>query len=67
MYLEFIDLLIFFFYFQFQFLELLERDDAGKSTLKYRTVTMFVPTNEAFQRYQRQNPKILYHIGKILK
>ncbi|XP_016977798.1 fasciclin-1 isoform X2 [Drosophila rhopaloa] len=45
-----------------QFYSLLESDPIANSTLSLRSCTIFVPTNEAFQRYKSKTAHVLYHI-----
>ncbi|XP_017039638.1 fasciclin-1 isoform X3 [Drosophila ficusphila] len=45
-----------------QFYSLLESDLVANSTLALRSCTIFVPTNEAFQRYKSKTAHVLYHI-----
>lgn len=48
-----------------QFLSLLERNVVANTTLHYRQMTLFAPTNEAFQRFNGEldDSLVLYHIG----
>lgn len=48
-----------------QFYDLLERDGAAKSALEFRAVTVFAPTNQAFQRYPDLKINVLYHMSKF--
>ena len=48
-----------------QFYDLLERNEAATSTLKHRAVTLFAPTNQAFQRYQGNRTNVLYHMTTV--
>lgn len=43
---------------------MLERDGAATAALKYRAVTVFAPTNQAFQRYPDMKISVLYHMSK---
>lgn len=46
---------------------MLERDTTLKSNLPNYAATIFVPTNEAFQKYkngEKDNNLLMYHIGK---
>nr|XP_017004475.1 fasciclin-1 isoform X2 [Drosophila takahashii] len=45
-----------------QFYSLLESNQIANSTLALRSCTIFVPTNEAFQRYKSKTAHVLYHI-----
>ncbi|XP_032305911.1 fasciclin-1 isoform X12 [Drosophila ananassae] len=45
-----------------QFYSLLESNAIANSTLSLRSCTIFVPTNEAFQRYKSKTAHVLYHI-----
>uniref|UniRef100_A0ABD2VU11 FAS1 domain-containing protein n=1 Tax=Trichogramma kaykai TaxID=54128 RepID=A0ABD2VU11_9HYME len=49
----------------FQFYQLLESNPIANSTLMHRHVTVFAPTNQAFQRYHgsTENNLVLYHIS----
>jgi uncharacterized surface protein with fasciclin (FAS1) repeats len=35
------------------------------STLRHRSVTIFAPTNQAFQRYQGNRTNVLYHMTTV--
>ncbi|CAH2991622.1 unnamed protein product [Chilo suppressalis] len=50
-----------------QFLALLERNVVANTSLQYRQLTMFAPTNEAFQRYNgmMDDNLVLYHISNL--
>ncbi|KAL4707897.1 hypothetical protein ACJJTC_013688 [Scirpophaga incertulas] len=50
-----------------QFLALLERNAVANTSLQYRQLTMFAPTNEAFQRYngEMDDSLVLYHISNL--
>ncbi|XP_053603497.1 fasciclin-1 isoform X2 [Plodia interpunctella] len=50
-----------------QFLSLLERNAVANTSLQYRQMTMFAPTNEAFQRYNgdMDDSLVLYHISNL--
>ncbi|XP_052749257.1 fasciclin-1 [Galleria mellonella] len=50
-----------------QFLSLLERNAVANTSLQYRQLTMFAPTNEAFQRYngEMDDSLVLYHISNL--
>ncbi|XP_020817831.1 fasciclin-1 isoform X3 [Drosophila serrata] len=45
-----------------RFYSLLEANPIANSTLSLRSCTIFVPTNEAFQRYKSKTAHVLYHI-----
>ncbi|XP_039151678.1 fasciclin-1 isoform X16 [Drosophila simulans] len=45
-----------------RFYSLLESNQIANSTLSLRSCTIFVPTNEAFQRYKSKTTHVLYHI-----
>ncbi|CAH1730246.1 unnamed protein product [Chironomus riparius] len=45
-----------------QFADLVERDPGIVSLFKYRSLTIFAPTNQAFQRYPDLKANVLYHI-----
>jgi len=48
-----------------QFYSLLESNQIANSTLSLRSCTIFVPTNEAFQRYKSKTAHVLYHISEF--
>ncbi|CAB3237088.1 unnamed protein product [Arctia plantaginis] len=50
-----------------QFLALLERNVVVNTTLQHRQMTLFAPTNEAFQRYngEMDDSLVLYHITNL--
>ncbi|XP_035438611.2 fasciclin-1 isoform X2 [Spodoptera frugiperda] len=50
-----------------QFLSLLERNVVANTTLHYRQMTLFAPTNEAFQRFNGEldDSLVLYHIANL--
>ncbi|XP_055716286.1 fasciclin-1-like isoform X2 [Phlebotomus papatasi] len=48
-----------------QFYTLLERNQVAMASLKYRSLTLFAPTNEAFQRYTGNTTHVLYHISTV--
>lgn len=50
-----------------QFLALLERNVVVNATLQHRQMTLFAPTNEAFQRYngEMDDSLVLYHIANM--
>lgn len=39
-------------------------DKAAEATLKYRPLTLFAPTNRAFQNFGTNRTSILYHMCK---
>ncbi|KAF9413777.1 hypothetical protein HW555_008112 [Spodoptera exigua] len=49
------------------FLSLLERNVVANTTLHYRQMTLFAPTNEAFQRFNGEldDSLVLYHIANL--
>lgn len=49
-----------------QFLSLLERNVVANTSLQYRQMTLFAPTNQAFQKYngEMDDSLVLYHICK---
>lgn len=50
--------------FSQQFYDLLNADGAAKAALQFRALTIFAPTNQAFQRYPSLKANVLYHISK---
>ncbi|XP_055681274.1 fasciclin-1 isoform X2 [Lutzomyia longipalpis] len=48
-----------------QFYSLLERNQVAMASLKYRSLTLFAPTNEAFQRFTGNTTHVLYHISTV--
>lgn len=52
-------------YLCLQFYSLLEQNPVANSTLSLRSCTIFVPTNEAFQRHKGPT-HVLYHISEYL-
>lgn len=54
-----------FSFLSLQFYDLVERDDAAKALLSFRALTVFAPTNQAFQRYPNLNIHILYHMSEF--
>ncbi|XP_045765783.1 fasciclin-1 isoform X3 [Maniola jurtina] len=50
-----------------QFLALLERNAVVNTSLQYRQMTLFAPTNEAFQRYsgEMDDSLVLFHISNL--
>ncbi|GAB0092810.1 fasciclin-1 [Sergentomyia squamirostris] len=48
-----------------QFYSLLERNQVAMSSLKYRSLTLFAPTNEAFQRFSGNTTHVLYHMSTV--
>ncbi|XP_063703463.1 fasciclin-1 isoform X2 [Culicoides brevitarsis] len=49
-----------------QFYSLLERNPIALATLRYRPLTIFAPTNQAFQRF-KGNTSVLYHISTVAR
>lgn len=53
------------FVFLLQFYQLLEASQVANTTLTYRHVTVFAPTNRAFQKYNGTTKNlVLYHMCK---
>lgn len=52
--------------FLFQFYSLLEASPIANISLLHRHVTIFAPTNQAFQKYKGRTD-VLYHIGMYLQ
>lgn len=48
-----------------QFYDLIERNEIAFSALKLRALTIFAPTNQAFQRYLGNRTVVLYHISTV--
>ncbi|XP_041970419.1 fasciclin-1 isoform X7 [Aricia agestis] len=50
-----------------QFLALLERNVVANMSLQYRQMTLFAPTNQAFQGYKQEldDSLVLYHISNL--
>ncbi|XP_059609328.1 fasciclin-1-like isoform X2 [Phlebotomus argentipes] len=48
-----------------QFYSLLERNQVAMASLKYRSLTLFAPTNEAFQRFSGNTTHVLYHMSTV--
>ncbi|XP_038220115.1 fasciclin-1 isoform X2 [Zerene cesonia] len=50
-----------------QFLALLERNVVANMSLQYRQMTLFAPTNAAFQKYygEKDDSLVLYHISNL--
>ncbi|XP_073819047.1 fasciclin 1 Fas1 domain-containing isoform X17 [Musca autumnalis] len=48
-----------------QFYSLLEQNQIANSTLSLRACTLFVPTNEAFQRHKNKATYVLYHMATV--
>nr|XP_032512691.1 fasciclin-1 isoform X3 [Danaus plexippus plexippus] len=50
-----------------QFLALLERNVVANMSLQYRQMTLFAPTNQAFQRYtgEMDDSLVLFHISNL--
>lgn len=40
-------------------------DAAAKAGLDFRALTVFAPTNQAFQRYPDIKANVLYHMSKF--
>ena len=59
-------LLCYFSCLLLQFADLVERDPGIVSLFKYRSLTIFAPTNQAFQRYPDLKANVLYHIREYL-
>lgn len=47
-----------------QFYDMLVNDAAAKAALDFRSVTVFAPTNQAYQRYPDTRGNVLYHMSK---
>lgn len=47
-----------------QFYDLIERNQIAMSNLKLRSLTIFAPTNEAFQKYSGSPVQVQYHMCK---
>lgn len=54
----------FFSFFSTQFYVLLQRNKIAMSNLQLRSLTIFAPTNEAFQRYNGSPVQVQYHMCK---
>ncbi|XP_055525593.1 fasciclin-1 isoform X2 [Wyeomyia smithii] len=48
-----------------QFYALIEQNPVASAALKLRAVTIFAPTNQAFQRYLGNKTVVLYHISTV--
>ncbi|XP_052562221.1 fasciclin-1 isoform X2 [Culex pipiens pallens] len=48
-----------------QFYDLIERNPIASAALKLRALTIFAPTNQAFQRYLGNKTVVLYHISTV--
>lgn len=48
-----------------QFYDLIERNPIAAAALKLRALTIFAPTNQAFQRYLGNKTVVLYHISTV--
>uniref|UniRef100_A0A1I8PTQ3 FAS1 domain-containing protein n=1 Tax=Stomoxys calcitrans TaxID=35570 RepID=A0A1I8PTQ3_STOCA len=48
-----------------RFYSLLESNQIANSTLSLRACTLFVPTNEAFQRHKNKATYVLYHMATV--
>ncbi|CAH2247285.1 jg15463 [Pararge aegeria aegeria] len=53
--------------FKTRFLALLERNAVANTSLQYRQMTLFAPTNQAFQRYngEMDDSLVLFHISNL--
>ncbi|KAL9692751.1 hypothetical protein quinque_005536, partial [Culex quinquefasciatus] len=47
------------------FYDLIERNPIASAALKLRALTIFAPTNQAFQRYLGNKTVVLYHISTV--
>lgn len=56
---------VFCFLFSLQFFDLIERNPIASSNLKLRALTIFAPTNQAFQRYLGNKTLVQYHMCKL--
>lgn len=56
----------FFIFFSFQFYDLIERNKIAMSNLQLRSLTIFAPTNEAFQKYNGSPVQVQYHMCKYI-
>lgn len=50
--------------FSLQFYDLIERNQIAMSNLRLRSLTIFAPTNEAFQKYNGSPVQVQYHMCK---
>ncbi|XP_037921573.1 fasciclin-1 isoform X4 [Hermetia illucens] len=48
-----------------QFYAYLEVNEVAKSALQFRSVTLFVPTNQAFQRFMPNKTYVQYHMSTV--
>ncbi|XP_055593864.1 fasciclin-1 isoform X2 [Uranotaenia lowii] len=48
-----------------QFYDLIQGNPIASAALKLRALTIFAPTNQAFQRYQGNRTIVLYHISTV--
>ncbi|XP_021703235.1 fasciclin-1 isoform X3 [Aedes aegypti] len=48
-----------------QFFDLIERNPIASSNLKLRSLTIFAPTNQAFQRYLGNKTLVQYHMSNV--
>nr|XP_029717641.1 fasciclin-1-like isoform X5 [Aedes albopictus] len=48
-----------------QFFDLIERNPIASSNLKLRALTIFAPTNQAFQRYLGNKTLVQYHMSNV--
>lgn len=53
-----------FFFVSFQFYDYIEKNKIAMSNLELRALTMFAPTNEAFQKYKGNTTHVQYHMSK---
>lgn len=53
------------FFLSLQFYDLIERNQIAMSNLKLRSLTIFAPTNEAFQKYTGSSVQVQYHMCKF--
>lgn len=51
-------------FFSLQFYDLIERNKIAMSNLQLRSLTIFAPTNEAFQKYNGSPVQVQYHMCK---
>lgn len=47
-----------------QFYSMIQSNPVAEATLKLRPLTMFAPTNRAFQSFGNNKTNVLYHICK---
>ncbi|XP_062536830.1 fasciclin-1 isoform X2 [Armigeres subalbatus] len=48
-----------------QFFDLIERNPIASANLKLRSLTIFAPTNQAFQRYLGNKTSVQYHMSNV--